>query len=205
MPWSELFTVDTKEKIFALAGTLIGFFAALFILLAIIELVHTILALYASRCFENLRVRFIVRVLLYWSAKLIGLMFAIFAACAVAYADHPSAGGYVQTNIFVFIGLYITWRTLSLWPEFPRHMHCFIKFPEAKRAMFSHRDDTEDDVQKNPLNELWTLTDADAHHLTYEITMFQRHQKRVATLRNTTKERVPIGLFTTSRYTVQSK
>lgn len=198
MVWSEYFAVDTLGKIFALAGILIGFFSGVFLILSLLELLQSIISNTILTGCRNLRIRFIARVCIFWMTKIISLAVVLFAAIVITFADSPSSGGYVQINIFVFVGLFTTWRAIALWPELAHHVHCIADFANIKRAQFSSRHNKENTI--NDPDEIWSLIDANPHAFTYLISSPSSTIRRQC--RKTTKETIPIGLFTTARYTV---
>ncbi len=195
MAWSSLFVIDAPEKIFVLGAVLLGFFAGVFLTLGVIELIHTLLGIMVGYFVRSVRIRFLLRIVVFWAARLAEMGVAFFAAAAVAYADTSGAGGYVQVNIFIFIGLVAAWRTLAVWPEFARHVHCLSEFSQIQRASFQRHDGEKERERED---ELWVLTDANEHYITYHVATKKRGQ-RVSPV---TKELIPIGLFTSSRYTV---
>lgn len=211
MTWSEYFAVDSVGKIFSLFGILFGFFAGVFALSALLELLQIAISKTILTGCRNLRIRFTARVFFFWVTRLFGMGIAVLAAAVISFSDSPSAGGYVQINVFVFVGLFTTWRAIALWPEFARHVHCILEFASLKRAQFSSRH--REDGSTSNTDEVWSLCDVDPHVFTYSISSPSHShglpkpgrgqtQQMLLPARKTTVEKIPISMFTSARYTI---
>jgi hypothetical protein len=199
MSWSNLYTINSTEKIFVIAGILIGIFSGIFFSLGIIEFIHATLSKLIACPTDNVKTRFILRVLLFWISKLASLAVAICAIALVAYTDDPANVTYVQQGLFGSIGLCIVWRVVVIIPEFPRHVHCIMHFSGACRATFPrHSNDHATTKDK----ESWLLIDANAHFLIYLVSLAAQPQSAQRVI---TKEHIPISDFTNSRHSVHYK